>query len=308
MDTEWAYEGGKLCLLQARPITTHVPLYEEMVTRPGEQKKLYLDVMPLTQGFDESLSVLGGDIWKKVMDSAKRGGMPAGEGGYILNVHGRQYMQLHNMFRGVGKKALAGVLTYDNALEGREEEIFAEYVGTETTPLMKQARSAQLKMGLGLLPVLLRLFWNVPPGCSAHGRRRRRAHGVLPWPEERPPLRRGRGVGVRGPRRALLRARTLLRGDARRAQDQEDDEGHGRRGADRIRADGYLEQPDQRHGATPCSSWLERPNSGRRRRVRSSSAGFSRANTPTSSWRRSTTTWLASASAASRRSTRRRHV
>ena len=86
--------------------------------------------------------------------------MPAGEGGYILNVHGRQYMQLHSMFRGIGVKALAGVLSYDNALEGREEEIFAEYVSQAMSPLMKQARSAQLKMGLGFLPVLFKLLWD----------------------------------------------------------------------------------------------------------------------------------------------------
>ena len=189
VDTEWAYEKGKLCLLQARPITTHVPLFEEMVTPPGEQKKLYLDVMPLTQGFDDALSVLGGDIWKIVMDSAKRGGMPAGDGGYVLNVHGRQYMQLHNMFRGVGKKALAGVLTYDNALEGREEEIFAEYVSSEMSPLMKQARSAQLKMGFGLLPVLIKLLWSVPRAVQRTHEAVDELTELFRRPEERPALR-----------------------------------------------------------------------------------------------------------------------
>jgi pyruvate,water dikinase len=42
-DIEWAFAGGKLYMLQARPITTHVPLPPEMITAPGERRTLYLD-------------------------------------------------------------------------------------------------------------------------------------------------------------------------------------------------------------------------------------------------------------------------
>ena len=35
MDIEWAYEHNRLYLLQARPITTYVPLTSDMVTKPG---------------------------------------------------------------------------------------------------------------------------------------------------------------------------------------------------------------------------------------------------------------------------------
>ncbi|NCF68276.1 MAG: hypothetical protein GWP61_20120, partial [Chloroflexi bacterium] len=42
-DIEWAFAGGKLYMLQARPITTHVPLAPEMITEPGERRTLYLD-------------------------------------------------------------------------------------------------------------------------------------------------------------------------------------------------------------------------------------------------------------------------
>ena len=34
IDTEWAYENNKLYILQARPITTYLPLYPELVTKP----------------------------------------------------------------------------------------------------------------------------------------------------------------------------------------------------------------------------------------------------------------------------------
>ncbi len=43
VDVEWAYAGGELHLLQARPITTYFPLPAELQTAPGERRKLYWD-------------------------------------------------------------------------------------------------------------------------------------------------------------------------------------------------------------------------------------------------------------------------
>ena len=43
VDIEWAYADGELYVLQARPITAYVPLPPEMVTKPGERRRLYLD-------------------------------------------------------------------------------------------------------------------------------------------------------------------------------------------------------------------------------------------------------------------------
>merc|ERR1712226_368166 len=44
MDIEWAYtEDDQLRLLQARPITTLLPLDPEMITSPGEPRILYFD-------------------------------------------------------------------------------------------------------------------------------------------------------------------------------------------------------------------------------------------------------------------------
>lgn len=44
IDIEWAVSGGKLYLLQARPITTYVPLTKAMQTAPGDKRMLYFDV------------------------------------------------------------------------------------------------------------------------------------------------------------------------------------------------------------------------------------------------------------------------
>eukprot|EP00581_Thalassiosira_minuscula_P020085 CAMPEP_0183718270 /NCGR_PEP_ID=MMETSP0737-20130205/11576_1 /TAXON_ID=385413 /ORGANISM="Thalassiosira miniscula, Strain CCMP1093" /LENGTH=917 /DNA_ID=CAMNT_0025947801 /DNA_START=170 /DNA_END=2923 /DNA_ORIENTATION=+ len=44
MDIEWAYDDkSKLCLLQARPITTLYQLDKAMMTKPGERRVLYYD-------------------------------------------------------------------------------------------------------------------------------------------------------------------------------------------------------------------------------------------------------------------------
>ena len=45
VDAEWAFHDGNLYLLQARPVTAYIPLFKEMVTERGKEKKLYLDIM-----------------------------------------------------------------------------------------------------------------------------------------------------------------------------------------------------------------------------------------------------------------------
>ena len=43
VDVEWAFADGRLHILQARPITTYVPVHESLQTAPGEPRKLYMD-------------------------------------------------------------------------------------------------------------------------------------------------------------------------------------------------------------------------------------------------------------------------
>ena len=68
MDIEWAAADGRLFLLQARPITTYVPLPPEMQTRPGEPRRLYADGA-LSKGMttNEPLSVIELDWGKKFL-------------------------------------------------------------------------------------------------------------------------------------------------------------------------------------------------------------------------------------------------
>ena len=43
VDVEWAFAGGRLHLLQARPVTAWVPLHESLLTEPGAPRRLYAD-------------------------------------------------------------------------------------------------------------------------------------------------------------------------------------------------------------------------------------------------------------------------
>ncbi len=43
VEIEWAYAGGELHLLQARPITAYFPLSTDMQTEPGAPRRLYMD-------------------------------------------------------------------------------------------------------------------------------------------------------------------------------------------------------------------------------------------------------------------------
>jgi len=95
-----------------------------------------------------------------VLDYLKLGALPAGEDGYILNVSGRQYFQLHTFFKGMGKKAGMGIPSmYDITFKGREEEIFQEYVAPRKSDLVKQGKKAQYRvMRTMLLPVMTAVF------------------------------------------------------------------------------------------------------------------------------------------------------
>ena len=59
MDIEWAMAEQRFFLLQARPVTTFVPLPSEMLTRPGERRRLYADAA-LSKGMtsNEPMSVM----------------------------------------------------------------------------------------------------------------------------------------------------------------------------------------------------------------------------------------------------------
>lgn len=148
MDIEWAYEGNTLYLLQARPITTYFPLFPEMMTKPGKEKYLYMDMMGLTQGFTDCLSILGADIWAKTFELAKGDVVPIGVDGGLIALHGRQYVHLSNLVKGLGIKAVNKMYaSYDGPTRAILDSIDIQ---KDYLPRKKTHKMKKVKIGLML--------------------------------------------------------------------------------------------------------------------------------------------------------------
>ena len=104
VDIEWAYAGGTLHVLQARPITTYVPLPAEMITQPGERRWLYADAA-LSKGLtiNKPISALGLDSMERLFSTiieswvgSMKQNLTPEESLYNFG-GGRMYMNLSNM-------------------------------------------------------------------------------------------------------------------------------------------------------------------------------------------------------------------
>ncbi len=123
MDIEWAWQGGTFYLLQARPITTYLPLPDEIVTPSGQRRRLYLDATLAIQGIQRPLSIMGGDFLEtlfrafatrttgeqKLIDPAEGIAFVAGN---------RMYVSLSHLFHLVEPKTMAGFLGNMDSLVG----------------------------------------------------------------------------------------------------------------------------------------------------------------------------------------------
>jgi len=112
MDTEWAYEGDTLYMLQARPITGYIPLHPVFQTQPGEPRKLYLDMTLIEQGFESPLSVMGTDCFRELTDamglSAAGVHVARKPGDFLYGAGGRAYINLSTEMLLEGQEKTAG--------------------------------------------------------------------------------------------------------------------------------------------------------------------------------------------------------
>lgn len=165
MDIEWAIQGDTLYLLQSRPITAYVPLPAEMITEPGAQKNLYLDLIVLTQGFGDSLSVLGANLMGRMLVLLKGEIMiDAGVTGTLINMDGRHYLNLSSMLRSMGMPILSRIIaSYDTPTRKIMESVDfkAEYRPQQLPEALKGARSNMVKMGLKVVPSLVKALVNL---------------------------------------------------------------------------------------------------------------------------------------------------
>jgi hypothetical protein len=160
VDIEWAFAGGRLYVLQARPITTYVPLPPEMVTSPGERRRLYTDV-GLSNGMtiNAPISPLGLD-W--MADSVRavfqhlcgttRLKLTFDEG-FMFFAGNRMYQDLSNMMWLVSPQKLA------KASEPSDALMSATFANIDVTHYRAAQRPpwARLRM-LGYLP---RVLWRL---------------------------------------------------------------------------------------------------------------------------------------------------
>jgi len=162
VDTEWAFEGDKLYLLQARPITTHIPLFPELQTKPGEPKNIFIDLMGLTQGFTNSMSVLGMEIFSTILESIKGEILIKSIDGTAPALHGRQYLNVTNTFKGLGEKLGKKFLdSYDGNIKRIFEELdMKEYVQGPTPVSSRGLKWGLTKMTLKMLPSSLKAMFS----------------------------------------------------------------------------------------------------------------------------------------------------
>ncbi|MFC1615549.1 PEP/pyruvate-binding domain-containing protein [Patescibacteria group bacterium] len=152
MDIEWAIANDTLYLLQARPITGYLPLFPEMLTKAGEKKNIYLDIIVLTQGFSEPISVLGLDIWARMLDKAKGPTMPRGKNGMVWDIHGRQYLLVSNMLK-VGGFMNKVITAYDGPTKMIVENLKKdEYIPDKLPKKLKWYMWGVIKYMIPLLP------------------------------------------------------------------------------------------------------------------------------------------------------------
>jgi pyruvate,water dikinase len=153
MDIEWAYEGGTLYLLQARPITGYYKIPQEIITKSGEPRRLYFDILLTEQGIVENISPLGVGIWdlmafgsmkekdvKKITDI---------ENGMYCAAGGRVFINFSNIFKSPVKKTVVNSI---NLVASRGWRILKDLDHKQYTPKKrpKGLYMSFIKMGFAM--------------------------------------------------------------------------------------------------------------------------------------------------------------
>lgn len=155
VDIEWAISGGKIFLLQVRPITTYLPLPPEMLTAPGQPKRLYANSTLIEQGLQQPLSVLGTDFLGYVLNKV---GGPVAEGaigldGIAFTAGGGYYLNIsHARMLGMKNASLApGSMGDPRVTEILDGIDIKQYTGGELPAKLKAMRG---QMVFKMLPMV----------------------------------------------------------------------------------------------------------------------------------------------------------
>lgn len=117
VDVEWAIASGELHIVQARPITTFIPLAKELQTAPGAQRVLYID-RAMQDGLTMSgpISPMTNDLFEYIVRKMVAYLLGTSEvdldlGGVTIFRGSRIYMNVSNILHllGKGEKAAAQI-------------------------------------------------------------------------------------------------------------------------------------------------------------------------------------------------------
>lgn len=163
IDVEWAYKDNMLYLLQARPITTYVPIFDELKTKSGDEKLLYIDILTITQGFSDSLSVLGTDIWREIIVNSGGHVLTCSGDGTAPVINGRQYFNIFYLYKALGKSLGNGYMFgHDSSAKKMMDDIdLSQYELNQYPDTIKGAKLNMLKIGVKFAPpAISALFMN----------------------------------------------------------------------------------------------------------------------------------------------------
>lgn len=164
VDIEWAYRNNNLYLLQARPITTHIPLPDEMRTPPRERKRLYIDILIAKQGIQSMFSVMGLDFMEKSQRYLMRelmGGEVFGiQDGLYFNIGGRAYQDLGSSLQVLGEKTVINQWASSDILTRRiiEELDISEYIPKEIPKKLKNLKLKAVKCNIKTVMATLKAY------------------------------------------------------------------------------------------------------------------------------------------------------
>jgi rifampicin phosphotransferase len=164
VDIEWAFAQDQLYLLQVRPITTYLPLPAEMITAPGEPKRLYANSTLIEQGLQDPLSVLGTELLGYVLTQV--GGPVGKEGvgpdGITFTATGGYYMNISYALKlGMGKTALAPGSFGDPRVTAILDSIdMKQYTAGALPKKLKGLRSKMLFNMLPMAQLVLKAYLN----------------------------------------------------------------------------------------------------------------------------------------------------
>lgn len=163
VDIEWAISNNKLYLLQSRPITTYVPLPDEMLTEKDQDLILFMDASLVKQGITTPISVLGCDcigvtqsiMFKKMMGKDVTADV---KGGMATTIGGRMYLNVSSSIKFQGRDRFIKSWEMIDALtlELLKNNDLNKYIPSKTPDAMKGALWGALKSNIGTIKLLRR--------------------------------------------------------------------------------------------------------------------------------------------------------